>query len=294
LGPGKDRDRRLSDDAPAPGKRARMESYYEGSSGGSYQPGAASAGKAHGGMPGRTRATGFEQSGYFTAETTSAIADMLKSGNADKAMQAMTMVMDACLNDPEGQQAVNNHGLLSIVVPFLEAWEKPQLQLRAALCTAACTSSSVVNRIGMVKHGAVAIFVRMLSSGQENHQEAACNNIMNLVKRPSEVEQSYIDNALGDSATRDYHVTAQGEVNRFGGVEKLCQLMERGQLRVRSAAAAAVANAMTTSHPSRVAFQGANGVARCLSMMRQCDEIGTVRPPLTQERGSGSVCHGLV
>ena len=228
----------------------------------------------------------------ITVETASAIADMLKSGNLDKAMQAMTTLIEGCLNDPESQENVHYQGLVGLVVPFLEAWDRPQVQLRAATCTASFTSNSVFNRIGMVKYGTIAIFVRMLSLRQVDLQEAACNTIINLVKRPSDDEQSYIDDIFGDSAVREYHLAAQEELNRFGGVETLCRLMEQGHLKVKSAAAAAVANAMTCSHPTRVAFQEAKGVERCLLMMRHCDEAGAVcNKRATRERGRGIFAH---
>ena len=266
-------DRRLSNEAP--GKRARME----GGQGDHVS-------SDLGGHPNSSRQSSnvpmFENPlepprMFVTSGGMSVLADMLRSGNVDRGMQAMTSMIEMCINNPHGQQAVHDQRILNLVFPFLEAWDRSNLQVKAANCTAVCTSNNVHNRINLVKNGAIAIFVRMLSTPQPEHQEAACHNITNLVKRPTESEQQALMERGEDGTVNTYFFEAQEELNRLGGIEKLTTLMEKSMLRVKSAAAAAVANSMTACQANRTAFQEANGVQHLISMMRYGDVSAAVR-----------------
>jgi hypothetical protein len=66
-------------------------------------------------------------------------------------------------------------------------------------------------------------------------------------------------------------VDAQEELLRLGGIEKLVNLMDKGSARVRLAACAAVANAMTECSENREAFQEANGIFQLIRMLREGD-----------------------
>ena len=102
-------------------------------------------------------------------------------------------------------------------------------------------------------------------------QESASHAVANLVKRPTEKEKMMLQDSDELANTKMALVDAQEELNRLGGVEKLVQLMEMGSSRVRSAACAAVANAMTDCPDNRQAFQEANGVYQLVRMLRDGD-----------------------
>jgi hypothetical protein len=198
------------------------------------------------------------------------LVDMLKSYNLDKVLQALSAVFEMCVNNTANQQAIFQQGnMLEHILPFLECWDRPEVQIKCTNCIAVASSQNPHNRRVVVNTGAIATLVRLLSATPP-HQEAAAQAIANVVKRPTAEEQLLLkdwDIANGKGTVLD----AQEELNRFGGVEKLVQLMETGIPRVKSAAAAAVANAMTESIENRLAFQEANGMAHAVRMLRDGD-----------------------
>jgi hypothetical protein len=198
------------------------------------------------------------------------MADMLKSGNLDKALQALTAIFEMSVNNPQNQQALFEAGVIEHVLPFLECWERTDIQTKATNCVAAASSQNPHNRRTIVNAGAIAALVRLLSSTPQL-QEAASQAIANAVKRPTAEEQQLLRDWDELTNTKGAMVDAQEELNRFGGVEKLVQLMEKGSSRVKIAATAAVANAMTECTENRQAFQEANGIAQVVRMLREGD-----------------------
>ena len=198
------------------------------------------------------------------------LMNMLTSGNLDKVLQALSAMFEMCINNPQTQQALFDSKTLDVVLPLLEYWDRPDIQLKAANVIAVASSQNPHNRRTVVNAGAIAALVRLLS-GTPQQQESAAQAIANTVKRPTGEEQKLLLDWDHVTKTKSIIVDAQEELNRFGGVEKLVQLMDRGSSRVKIAAAAAVANAMTECVENRIAFQEANGIAQVVKMLREGD-----------------------
>jgi hypothetical protein len=198
------------------------------------------------------------------------LVDMLKSGNMDKVIQALSAVFEMCVNNPANQQAIFDASVLDHIFPLLDWWDRPDVQTKATNCIAVASSQNPHNRRTVVNMGAVASLVRLLSASPLQ-QEAAAQAIANTVKRPTAEEQQVLNDWEELTNTKGTIIDAQEELNRFGGVEKLVQLMEKGSSRVKLAAAAAVANAMTECNENRVAFQESNGIAQVIRMLKEGD-----------------------
>lgn len=198
------------------------------------------------------------------------LVEMLKSGNTDKVMQALSAVFEMCVNNSANQQALFDASVLDHIFPLLDWWDRPDVQTKATNCIAVASSQSPHNRRTVVNMGAVASLVRLLSASPQQ-QEAAAQAIANTVKRPTAEEQQVLNDWEELTNTKGTIIDAQEELNRFGGVEKLVQLMEKGSSRVKVAAAAAAANAMTECSENRVAFQESNGIAQVIRMLKEGD-----------------------
>ena len=201
-----------------------------------------------------------------------ALIDQLKSGVRSQMLVALSSIFELLLDDPDQQRTFFEHGHVKHLLAHLQNDDQPDLQVKAVNCLAVAMSQNLHCRHWVVSAGAIAVLVRLLS-GDPMQQEAASHAVANLVKRPTEREQQMLRDSdeLVPAHTKMALVDAQEELNRLGGVERLVHLMEWGSSRVRSAACAAVANAMTDCSDNREAFQEANGVYQLVRMLREGD-----------------------
>jgi len=199
-----------------------------------------------------------------------AMIDELKSGERSRVLVALASIIELLLGDPDQQRAFFGAGYVTYVLVYLHSDDQPELHSQAAKCLAVAMSQNLHCRQWVASVGAIPVLVRLLSR-DPMQQEAASHALANLVKRPTEREHQMLRDSDELAHTKMALVAAQQELHRLGGMEKLVQLMERGSSRVRSAACAAVANAMTDCSGNRAAFQEANGVYQLVRLLREGD-----------------------
>ena len=199
-----------------------------------------------------------------------AMMDALRTGVRSQVMVALTAIFELLLDNSQQQHAFFEAQGLQYVLPYLEQDDQPELQAKAANCVAVAVSQNPCNRQFVVSSGAIAVLVRLLG-GTPSQQESAAHAIANLVKRPTDKETKMLRDMEELANMKMVLVDAQEELLRLGGIEKLVNLVDKGSARVRLAACAAVANAMTECSENREAFQEANGIFQLIRMLREGD-----------------------
>ena len=58
-----------------------------------------------------------------------ALQDILKTGDNTQLIKALSTIFEMCVNSLENQKAVADVGMIEFVLPILERWDRPDLQV---------------------------------------------------------------------------------------------------------------------------------------------------------------------
>lgn len=235
---------------------------------------------------------------FLAAGGMDVLVDMMQNSDPEHQQQAAQVVFEACTDNPQNQQLVNDAGGVHTMVQLLQTGA-PEVKNKAAEAIAAACAQNRDNRLEALQANALEPLIKMLGAGNVRTQESAANALANVIipregdgmvpddddrGRQGKIDgngNEVRDERKGKDGKEGYQeenkrekqemTDGQNALNNLGGVTKLINLVETGAPRVKEAAAAAIANAMVDNRANRQAFQEAGGVGPLLGLLRSGD-----------------------
>jgi HEAT repeat protein len=228
---------------------------------------------------------------FLAAGGMNMIVDMMQHSDPSNQRQAAQVVFEACTDDPQNQQLVNDAGGVSKIVELLKKGNNPEVKKTAAVAIAAACAQNRDNRLEALNANALEPLVEMLEGRDAQTQQSAANALANvIIPRTGNSADTELDaNAphSDHSYEREEIGEGQNKVKELGGVTKLINLVDSGAPRVKEAAAAAIANAMVDNQANRQAFVEAGGVGPLIDLVQSGD-------PAAQEHATTALWNAMV